>query len=200
MLVTGDAILPVILSIYLFLAVSAALVLVIVSLPRPATAPLLTAAGLIAASLIIVAIAPTNVPLLAGLILGLLCVAVGVVGGDPATRRVLEIATRGRVRETDDGGILVRPDTQGRSDAAEGEPDQTVMRGGTTIGYLERTAAVLAIVAGYPEAIAVVVALKGIGRFSELASAEARERFIIGTLASLLWSCAVGALIRLAIW
>jgi hypothetical protein len=55
-------------------------------------------------------------------------------------------------------------------------------------------------VAGFPEALAVIVAIKGIGRFSELASAEARERFIIGTLASLLWACAAGALVRLAIW
>ena len=58
----------------------------------------------------------------------------------------------------------------------------------------------MAIIAGYPEAIAVVVAVKGIGRFSELAASEARERFIIGTISSLLWACLVGALVRLAIW
>ena len=75
-----------------------------------------------------------------------------------------------------------------------------LLRGGTTIGYLERLAVVIAVIAGYPEAIAVVVAVKGIGRFSELAAAEARERFIVGTLASLLWASVVGALIRLAIW
>ncbi|MNY74060.1 hypothetical protein D3C86_2129970 [compost metagenome] len=74
------------------------------------------------------------------------------------------------------------------------------MRGGTTIGYLERLAVTLGIIAGFPEAIAVVIALKGIGRFSELATAEARERFIIGTLASLLWAGVVAALVRLAIW
>ena len=33
-----------------------------------------------------------------------------------------------------------------------------------------------------------------------LAAAEARERFIIGTLSSLLWACIVGALVRSAIW
>ena len=74
------------------------------------------------------------------------------------------------------------------------------MRGGTTIGYLERLAVVIALIAGYPEAIAIVVAVKGVGRFSELAAAEARERFIIGTLSSLLWACILGALVRLAIW
>ena len=44
-----------------------------------------------------------------------------------------------------------------------------------------------------------VVAVKGIGRFSELATPEARERFIVGTLASLVWACVVGALVRLAV-
>jgi hypothetical protein len=74
------------------------------------------------------------------------------------------------------------------------------MRGGTTIGYLERLAVVISLIAGFPEAIAIVVAVKGVGRFSELAAAEARERFIIGTLSSLLWACILGALVRLAIW
>ncbi|WP_146082741.1 hypothetical protein [Rathayibacter iranicus] len=53
-----------------------------------------------------------------------------------------------------------------------------------------------ALLSGLPEGVAVVVAVKGVGRFSELASAEARERFIIGTLASLAWSAALGILAR----
>jgi len=120
-----------------------------------------------------------------------------VAGGDPVTRRILDIATHGQVREGDAGGILVF-----RSRAGEGtEPGlEEVLRGGTTIGYLERLAVVLSLLAGFPEAIAVVVAIKGIGRFSELATSAARERFIVGTLASLLWAGAVGALARLAIF
>ena len=58
----------------------------------------------------------------------------------------------------------------------------------------------MAIIAGYPEAIAIVVAIKGIGRFSELTEADTRERFIIGTLASLVWACVAGAFVRLALW
>jgi hypothetical protein len=159
------------------------------------------AAALVTVALVVVAISPVNVPIVVGLLLGLLALCVGVIGGDPVTRRVLEVATHGRVHETDDGGIMVAPPRRDGDDTADdpAEPQRVVLRGGTTIGYLERTAAVLSVVAGYPEAIAVVVALKGIGRFSELASAEARERFIIGTLASLLWACIVGALVRLAI-
>ena len=41
----------------------------------------------------------------------------------------------------------------------------------------------------------VVVALKGVGRFTELATPAARERFIVGTLASLLWACAVAGIV-----
>ena len=55
-----------------------------------------------------------------------------------------------------------------------------------------------ALFAGYPEAIAVIVAVKGVGRFTELDSAEARERFIIGSLASLLWAAGVAGILLLA--
>ena len=58
----------------------------------------------------------------------------------------------------------------------------------------------MGIAAAVAVAIAVVVAVKGIGRFSELSEPESRERFIVGTLASLLWACVLGALLRLAIW
>lgn len=194
--VVPDAVLVAGLSIFLFLTLCGALVLVAVSVRRPTTFPLAVAAGLIVASLVLVAIAPLNVPLLMGLILAFIAVVIGVLGGNPVSRRVLDLATGGRVRETEDGGIVL---PASRVDAQPGEVE-TLLRGGRTIGYLERLAVVLAIIAGYPEAIAVVVAVKGIGRFSELATAEARERFIIGTLASLLWACAVGALVRLAVW
>lgn len=204
MILMTDALVTAVLSIFLFVALLGVLVLVVVSMRRPTTIPLIIATGLLVLMLTVVIVAPVNVPTLMGLIIALLGIAVGVLGGNPVSRRVLEIATHGRVRETIDGGILVR-DADSAAMAAEGTDaaaaaPHAVMRGGTTIGYLERLAVVIAIVAGYPEALAVVVAVKGVGRFSELASAEARERFIIGTLASLLWACVVGALVRLAIW
>lgn len=195
-IVFPEALLTAGLSIFLFVSLCAALVLVVVSLRRPATLPLAVAAGLVVLATVLVAIAPVNVPAVMGLILALLAVAVAVLGGNPITRRVLELATHGRVRETEDGGILLRV----RGDESDSPELEPLLRGGTTIGYLERLSVVVAIVAGFPEAIAVVVAVKGIGRFSELAAAEARERFIIGTLASLLWACVAGALVRLAIW
>ena len=63
-----------------------------------------------------------------------------------------------------------------------------VLRGGAAIGYLERFGVAGAILVGQPAIIAVVVAVKGLGRFTELDTAAARERFIVGTLASLLWA------------
>ena len=189
-----EALVAAILSIFLFLVMCGALVLVVVSLRHPTTLPLIIATGLVVLALAVVIVSPVNVPTIMGLILALLGIALGVVGGNPLTRRILEIATHGRVHETSDGGI--------RADATpdDGTAGTVLLRGGTTIGYLERVAAVIGIVAGFPEALAVIVAVKGVGRFSELASAEARERFIIGTLASLLWACVVAALVRFAIW
>jgi hypothetical protein len=72
-----------------------------------------------------------------------------------------------------------------------------VLRGGTWIGYLERLAVIGAIAVGHFEIIAAVIAIKGLGRFSELDAPEARERFIIGTLVSMTWAALCGALIVL---
>ena len=91
--------------------------------------------------------------------------------------------------------------------------------GGRWIGYLERAAIAASIVTGVPESVAVVLAIKGLGRYPELRSdhrprADAgvvggpggggdgprvpppvgltAERFIIGTLASYLWAASWG--------
>jgi hypothetical protein len=49
------------------------------------------------------------------------------------------------------------------------------------------------IVAGAPTGVAVVVAIKGLGRYPELReNPGASERFVVGTLASLLWAGLVG--------
>ena len=74
---------------------------------------------------------------------------------------------------------------------------ERILRGGAIIGVLERLAVCLAILAGEPVAIAYVVAIKGLGRFAELkATPVAAERFIIGTLASLLWAAGIAVLAR----
>ena len=73
-----------------------------------------------------------------------------------------------------------------------------VLRGGTWIGVLERLLITGGILVGSPEVIAVVIAVKGLGRYPELRETDTElrggvaERFIIGTLTSFLWAAAVG--------
>lgn len=76
-------------------------------------------------------------------------------------------------------------------------PRVEVLRGGLLIGMLERAAVAVAILSGQPVAIAYVVAIKGLGRYPELKSTPAAsERFIIGTLASMLFSASVAVLTK----
>jgi hypothetical protein len=49
-----------------------------------------------------------------------------------------------------------------------------------------------------PDGLLVVLAVKGLGRYAELRAPAAAERFILGTLASTLWSVAcVGVVVLL---
>ena len=85
----------------------------------------------------------------------------------------------------------------GATPPAETVSSVRILRGGAIIGILERFAVCLAILAGQPVAIAYVVAIKGLGRFAELkATPVAAERFIIGTLTSMLWAAGVAALTK----
>ncbi len=119
-------------------------------------------------------------------VLALAIAGLGVFAGAPLTTIVLARAARGQ-KEGDFGGIML---------AATGDHDaREVLRGGAAIGYLERVAIVAGVALGHPEVIAGIIAIKGLGRFSELDSAEARERFIIGTLTSMIWAAACGAII-----
>jgi hypothetical protein len=106
------------------------------------------------------------------------------------------------------GPVGAEPDSAGRNGSGQVEAEQSgaeqsgrpmeVLRGGATIGYLERVAVAASLLAGYPEGLAVVVAIKGVGRFTELSEPETRERFIIGTFASLVWASAGAAIALLA--
>ncbi|QEO09897.1 hypothetical protein [Protaetiibacter larvae] len=127
-----------------------------------------------------------------GVTLAIGIAAIGVIGGNPLTAQVLDAATRGTVAGGAHGGILIAHDGS--------EEPREVLRGGTTIGYLERLAIIGSVAVGHPEVVVALIAVKGLGRFSELDSATARERFIIGTLASMIWAgaCAVLAVVTAA--
>lgn len=93
------------------------------------------------------------------------------------------------------------PDIRRRraGDGPDGDRARARLRGGTWIGVLERLAVTGTLLAGEPGGVAVVVAIKGLGRYPELRGGDdagVSERFVIGTLASLVWSGAVGVLGR----
>jgi hypothetical protein len=78
-----------------------------------------------------------------------------------------------------------------------GAQDPELLRGGAWIGVLERAALTGTLLVGWPEGLAVVLAVKGLGRFAELRSPAAAERFIVGTLASALWAAACAGVVVL---
>ncbi len=111
-------------------------------------------------------------------------VALAVLGGGPATVAVFTLVDR---TAPDPGG-----GERGRVPAGGGAVG-TGLRGAAWIGALERLAVVGTLVAGWPEGMAVVLAVKAFGRYPELRTGHrpgAAEGFIIGTLVSLLWAVA----------
>jgi len=106
-----------------------------------------------------------------------------VFGGGPVTAAVFTLV---------DGPDAAQP----ASMASAG----TVLRGGTWIGCLERAAVYGTLVAGWPEGVAIVLGLKGLGRYPELRNQEhtgTAERFIIGTFTSVLWAAGCAMFVRL---
>jgi hypothetical protein len=75
---------------------------------------------------------------------------------------------------------------------------ETVLKGGTWIGALERAAVTASLLTGLTEGIVVVLAVKGLGRYPELRAPGAAERFIIGTFTSLLWAASAAGVGLLA--
>ena len=86
------------------------------------------------------------------------------------------------------------------------EAAQKDLPGGRWIGILERVAVYACIVTGFPAGIAMVLAVKGLGRYADLATASESgtsrkgELFIIGTFVSMLWACAWAGAAYAAVW
>ncbi|NLF03753.1 MAG: hypothetical protein GX593_01895 [Actinomycetales bacterium] len=111
----------------------------------------------------------------------------------------VDAADRAAKKKTaDDGGKQVGVASPAAAapapgDGVDGARVRAVLRGGWWIGILERLAVTGCILVGFTPGIAVVVAVKGLGRFPQLRDdPAASERFVIGSLVSLLWSAAVG--------
>lgn len=87
-------------------------------------------------------------------------------------------------------------EAQPPEDAAD--PGAELLRGGALIGVFERAAITATLLAGWPEGMAVVLAVKGLGRFPELKGNQgASGRFILGTLVSVLAAAACAGVGRL---
>ena len=89
--------------------------------------------------------------------------------------------------------VLGLVDTSGRAGraAGTGRVQRLMLRGGAWIGVLERLGLFGTLLAGWPEGVAAIIAVKGLARYPELQVAPTSgttERFIIGTFASLGWA------------
>ncbi len=136
-----------------------------------------------------------------GTVLAAAVCLLGVLAGSAVTGAVLGGAMRrdlrrGDVRRGAHGGILVSTSDEPLGDPS-GPQASEVLRGGAVIGFLERFAIVGAALVGHLEIVAAVIAVKGLGRFSELDSPAARERFIVGTLTSTCWAGLAAAVVLL---
>ncbi|MBR7193952.1 MULTISPECIES: hypothetical protein [unclassified Gordonia (in: high G+C Gram-positive bacteria)] len=119
-----------------------------------------------------------------------------ITGGGPVVRTVL---VAGGVGQRTGPG----PDPEGSPDDGSGDdtdaPDSPApapadpaeagpLRGGRVIGYLERLAVVTTLMAGWPEGLAIILAVKSLARYPELRAPHAAEQFIMGTFASVMWA------------
>lgn len=141
----------------------------------------LLAGALLAVSLLAASLPQTAAPSVVTAVTTLAALVIAVAGGSPAVRTLLDRTAFDE--EGPNGGIVV--------------DDRELLRGGEVIGLLERLAVAGAIIAGVPEALAVVIAIKGVGRFTELDNGAVRERFIVGTLGSWIWAAAAAGTVLL---
>ncbi|MBD5787539.1 hypothetical protein IF650_15310 [Cellulosimicrobium terreum] len=128
--------------------------------------------------------------------------AVSVLAGAPVTQGVLRAAARpdraarrrtARRRTADPATAALPPVPPPPAAGTIGTEALKALRGGTWIGFLERFAITGCLLAGYPSGIAIVVAIKGLGRYPELREHPvASERFVVGTLASMCFAVVVG--------
>jgi hypothetical protein len=170
-------------------------------------AALLLLAGVAAVGLALTGLGERRRPVWGAGVLALLLGTAAVLAwtADPASRGVAEGAVLVAVLAAVAAGSPVATAVLKAADptaaGVEGGPgDPDVLRGGAWIGVLERAAVAGTLLADWPEGLAVILAVKGLGRYNELRTTPAAsERFILGTLASSLWAAAcvgVAVLVR----
>ena len=167
--------------------------------------PPLSAAALAAACVVAAVARDVAADRVATTVLVTLAGLLAVAGGGPVTTRIFAFVDRNdRNDRSDRRDGADRPARPRSDDATRQTLDQAgqVLRGGAWIGALERIAVFAGLAAGFPEGVAVVLALKSVGRFPDLrgdagSGSATTERFIIGTLTSVLWAAACAGVVAL---
>lgn len=181
-----------ILTLVLF-ALSAAAPVLLLPLKRVVADPVLPVATLTATLLALTAAVAARLDPVDGwehaaaIVLG---VAAATTGGSVVVRSVFRLMRREFLPARTRAGATPPAADPAPSEQTDSGRPESVLRGGAWIGYLERAAVATTVLAGWPEGIALVLAVKGVGRYSELREANAPEAFIVGTLTSLLWAAA----------
>ncbi len=132
--------------------------------------------------------------LVAGASVALLSVALLVAWSGDATHDLAKgVAVLAAVLAVAGGGIVTSQVFTFVEDPERVRQAGAVLRGGAWIGALERLGVYVALVAGWAPGVAIVLAVKGLGRYPELRNQDdtgVAERFIIGTFTSVLWAVA----------
>ena len=113
--------------------------------------------------------------------------------GDPSYHVNKTVAVIAAIVAVAGGGLVTTQVFSFVEDTERVRQAGAVLRGGAWIGALERLAVYVALVAGWAPGLAIVLAVKGLGRYPELRNQEdtgVAERFIIGTFTSVLWAVA----------
>lgn len=132
-------------------------------------------------------------------------VIAAALGGGPVTMSILRLSERTVAADLRAAGETeaadrhcTPPPNEKPTKTRTAAPGQVLLQGGAWIGLLERTAIAATLWSGWPEGLAIVLAVKGLGRYAELGKDGAAERFILGTFASVLWACACTGIAVLA--
>ncbi|MDO5060279.1 MAG: hypothetical protein Q4D73_01460 [Actinomycetaceae bacterium] len=121
------------------------------------------------------------------IVIPVVALALSVILGSPVVNLILKWAEVEPALETNYSG------TDKATVLSAEKPAREILRGGLWIGRLERFAVTLTILVGQPGLLAVVVGVKGLGRYPELKdNPHSAEKFLIGTAASLIWATLLG--------
>lgn len=121
-------------------------------------------------------------------LVAVVCVILSALGGGPVTTAILAFVSRAHQTPT----MPAPRDDDAASLTGTVTASQPILPGGAWIGFFERLTTTVCLLLGWPEAIAMTLAIKGVGRYPEIAKSNhgpvVAERFLLGTFVSILWA------------